>query len=71
MELDGETIDITKGIKINTLPLFTDNSNYDLSNDGTMIAFTAHNRVHEESWTIGWKTYFIDLQLMKKPILII
>ena len=70
IELDGEAIDITKEMEINTPPLFTDNSNYDLSNDGTMIAFSAHHRNHVESWTTGWKTYFIDLQLMKNPILI-
>ena len=70
IELDGEAIDITKEMEINTPPLFTDNSNYDLSNDGTMIAFSAHHREHVESWTTGWKTYFIDLKLMKEPILI-
>ena len=66
IELDGEAIDITKEMEINSPPLFTDNSNHDLSNDGTMIAFSAHHREHAESWTTGWKIYFIDLKLMKK-----
>ena len=65
-----EKLLITKEMEINTPPLFTDNSNYDLSNDGTMITFSAHHREHVESWTTGWKTYFIDLKLMKEPILI-
>ena len=33
-ELDGEVIDITNGMELNTPPLFSDNSNYDLSSDG-------------------------------------
>ena len=65
-----EKLLITKEMEINTPPLFTDNSNYDLSNDGAMIAFSAHHREQVESWTTGWKTYFIDLKLMKEPILI-
>ena len=68
--LDGNVTDITVGMEINTPPLFTDNSNYDLSHNGEMIVFSAHLRNHEESWKTGYKTYFIDLQLMKKPILI-
>ena len=62
--LNGDKIeldrDITKGMEINTSSLFTDNSNYDLSNDGSMIAFNAHNREYAGSWTTGWKKYFID-----------
>jgi dipeptidyl aminopeptidase/acylaminoacyl peptidase len=68
--LDGEVNDVTKGMEINSPPLFTDNSNYDISNDGNMIAFSAHHREHTESWNTGWKTYFINLELMNKPILI-
>ena len=68
--LDGKVDDITKGMEINCPPLFSDNSNYDLSNDGTKIAFSAHHRTHEEAWSTGWKTYYIDLNIMKNPILI-
>ena len=70
IELDGEVDDITKDMEINCPPLFSDNSNYDISNDGTKIAFSAHIRNHNEAWNTGWKTYYIDLTLMKKPILI-
>ena len=70
IELDGEVNDITKGMEINCPPLFSDNSNYDLSNDGTKIAFSAHHRDHKEAWSTSWKTYYFDLTLMKNPILI-
>ena len=70
IELDGEPSDITKGMEINTPPLFSDITNYDLSSDGTKITFSAHHRNHEEAWSTSWKTYYIDLNLMKKPILI-
>ena len=49
IELDGEVNDITKNMEINCPPLFSDNSNYDLSNDGTKIAFSGHHRNHEEA----------------------
>ena len=52
IELDGEVNDITKGMEINCPPLFSDNSNYDLSNDGTQIAFSGHHRNHKEAWSI-------------------
>ena len=68
--LDGNVKDITEGMEINTPPLFTDSSNYDISNDGEMIAFSAHIRDQNEALKTGYKTYFIDLNLMKKPILI-
>ena len=70
IELDGEVDDITKGMEINCPPLFSDNSNYDLSSDGTQIAFSGHLRNHKEAWSTGWKTYYIDLNLRQKPILI-
>ena len=70
IELDGEADDITKGMEINCPPHFSDNSNYDLSNDGTQIAFSGHHRIHNEAWSTAWKTYYIDLNLMKKPLLI-
>ena len=69
-ELDGDVIDITNGMELNTPPLFSDNSNYDLSSDGTKVAFSAHLRSHDEAWNTSWKTYYIDLELMKKPIVI-
>ena len=57
-------------MQINCPPLFSDNSNYDLSNDATKVAFSAHHRSHKEAWNTGWKTYYYDLNLMQKPILI-
>lgn len=68
--LDGEVKDITKGMELNTPPLFTDKSNYDISRDGTMVAFSAHHRNSEEAWLTGWQTYYIDLNIMDKPVLI-
>lgn len=68
--LDGDVKDITKGMKLNTPPLFTDNSNYDISRDGSMVTFSAHLRNSEEAWVTGWQTYYIDLNIMDKPVLI-
>ena len=68
--LSGEPKDITQGMEINCPPLFTDFSNYELSNDGTKIAFSGHLRNHEEAWRTGFKTYYQDLKKMKKPICI-
>ena len=68
--LDGEVIDITKGMEINSPPLFSNNLNYDLSNEGNKITFVAHHRDYYETFNISWKIYYINLNLMKKPILI-
>ena len=70
MELDGEVNDVTVGMEINTPPLFSDDSNYDLSNDGKKVAFSGLPRDHNEAFSTSWKTYYYDLSLMKKPILI-
>ena len=70
IELDGEVTDITKGMEINCPPLFSDITNYDLSSDGTKVTFSAHHITHDEAWNTSWKTYYIDLNLMKNPILI-
>ena len=69
-ELIGEPKDITFGMELNTPPLFSSSDNFDISNDGTMVAFSAHIRDHEESWSTSWRTYFINTVTMKKPILI-
>ena len=68
--LDGEVNDITIGMQINSPPLFSNNLNYDLSNDGSQIVFVAHHRDYYETFNISWKIYYINLNLMKKPILI-
>lgn len=62
-------IDITAGMELNTPPLFTDSSNYDVSRDGTAISFSAHLRTREEAWVTGWKTYYYSVEA-KNPILI-
>ena len=68
--LKNEAKDITYNMEINCPPLFTDFSNYDLSFDGTKVAFSAHLRNNKESWNTGFKTYYLDLVLMKNPICI-
>ena len=68
--LKNEVKDVTQGMEINTPPLFTDSSNYDLSNDGKKIAFSAHLRNNEEAWKTGYKTYYMDLVKMKNPVCI-
>ena len=68
--LDGGEVDVTKNMEINTPPLFTDFSNYDLNCDGTKIAFSAHIRNEYEAVKTGFKTYYYDLNLMDKPICI-
>ena len=69
-ELIDTPKDITIGMELNTPPLFTSNENYDISNDGTMVAFSAHIRNHEESWSTSWHTYYINLNTMSKPYMI-
>ena len=68
--LKNKVKDITFNMEINSPPLFTDFSNYDINNDGTKIAFTAHLRNNKEAWNTGFKTYYYDLNLMKNPICI-
>ena len=68
--LNDDPKDVTQGMEINTPPLFTDSTNYDLSNDGNMIAFSAHLRNREEAWRTGFKTYYQNLLTMKKPVCI-
>ena len=68
--LKNEEKDITLNMEINTPPLFTDFSNYDLNSDGTKVAFSAHLRNNKEALDTGFKTYYIDLNLMKKPVCI-
>ena len=69
-ELIDTPKDLTRGMELNTPPLFTSNDNYDISNDGTMVAFSAHIRNHEESWSTSWHTYFINPSAMTKPYMI-
>ena len=69
-ELIDTPKDITIGMKLNTPPLFTSNDNYDISNDGTMVAFSAHIRNHDESWSTSWHTYFINPSTMTRPYMI-
>ena len=68
--LINEVKDITNSMEINTPPLFTDFSNYDISSDGTKVAFSAHLRNNKEAWNTGFKTYYFDLKLMNRPICI-
>ena len=69
-ELIDNPRDLTLGMKINTPPLFTSNENYDISPDGKLVAFSVHERNHEESWSTSWHTYYIDPLLMAKPYMI-
>ena len=69
-ELIDTPKDITIGMELNTPPLFTSNDNYDISNDGTMVAFSAHLRSHDESWSTSWHTYYINPSTMTKPHMI-
>ena len=68
--LIGTPRDLTIGMKLNTPPLFTSNENYDISNDGNLVAFSVHERNHEESWSTSWHTYYIQPSLMDKPFMI-
>ena len=70
LSLIGDPVDITNFMEINAPPLFTDSSNYDISNDGNMIAFSGHLRTREEAWRTGYKTYYQNLETMKKPVCI-
>ena len=70
LELIDKPKDITIGMQLNTPPLFTSNENYDISNDGTMVTFSAHLRNHDESWSTSWHTYYINPSTMSKPYMI-
>ena len=69
-ELLDKPKDITLGMELNTPPLLTSNENYDISNDGTMVTFSAHIRNHDESWSTSWHTYYINPNTMTKPYMI-
>ena len=69
-ELIDTPRDLTLGMELNTPPLFTSNENYDLSPDGNLVAFSVHERNHEESWSTSWHTYFIEPSMMDKPFMI-
>ena len=68
--LVNEPVDVCQGMEVNTPPLFTDYSNYDLSNDGNLISFSAHLRNNEEAFSTAYKTYYQNLNTMKKPVCI-
>lgn len=68
--LNGEPKDITQGMAINTPFLDTGSTNYDISNDGSLISFSGHLRNSDESWSTSWITYYIDLNAMNTPIII-
>jgi hypothetical protein len=69
-ELIDTPRDLTLGMELDTPPLFTSNENYDLSPDGNLVAFSVHERNHEESWSTSWHTYFIEPSMMDKPFMI-
>jgi acylaminoacyl-peptidase len=69
-ELIDKPKDVTQGMELNTPPLFTSNQNYDISNDGNLVAFSAHIRNHEESWSTSWHTYYVNPSTMSKPHMI-
>ena len=46
---------INYGMELNTPPLFTNNTNYAISNDGTIVAFSVHHRTYEEEGNTGGK----------------
>lgn len=55
-------IELLKGQEANTpVPPDGDVSHYDLSADGSLIAFTAHLRTRDEAWNTAWKIYFGSL----------
>lgn len=68
--IEGNPKDITLNMAVNTPPLFTDKSNFDLSNDGSKVAFTAHWRNKVEAWKTGWQTFYLDLSEMSDPVCI-
>ena len=68
--LIDEPKDVTIGMELNTPPLETSNENYDISNDGTMVAFSGHLRNHDEAFSTSWHTYYIIPDKMSKPYMI-
>lgn len=70
LTLLAEPYDITAGMEVFSPPHFEDDY-YDISNDGNKVTFTAQLRTYNEAWSTSWKTYYIDINMMNKPILII
>lgn len=62
-------VDITYGMEINAPFIDADNSDYDISPDGTSVAFSGHLRNSEEARSTSWKTYYMDLTEMTRPYL--
>ena len=61
--------DLTKGMEINSPPLFNGKEMYDISSDGTMVAFTAHFRGQDEAFSTSWRTYLIkNIDSASQPV---
>ena len=60
-DLEADPLDITLNMTLNSPPLFTDNSMYDISNDGNKVAFTAHLRNENESFSAEYSVYYKDV----------
>ena len=67
---NGEPRDLTLGMEINAPPHNTGSQHYDVSKDGTMVAFSGLLRNEKESWNTGWKTYYINVNEMTTPVII-
>ena len=67
---NGEPRDLTLGMEINAPPHNTGSQHYDVSKDGTMVAFSGLLRNEKESWNTGWKTYYINVNEMTTPVVI-
>jgi len=61
-ELEEDPLDITLNMSLNSPPLFTDNSMYDISNDGNKVAFVAHTRNENEAFSAEYNIYFFDIE---------
>ena len=68
--LNDEPIDLCLGMEINAPPSNTGSTHYDVSKDGKMITFSGHIRDYNESFKTDWKTYYINIDEMDKPVLI-
>ena len=67
LTLKGDPLDLLANLEINAPPNFTGAENFDVSPDGTEVAFSGLERTHDEAWNTGWDTFRYDTKTMTAP----
>jgi Tol biopolymer transport system component len=60
--LIGEPVDLMKGMKANSpVPPDGGSDHYDISPDGSKVAFCAGIVNRKQAWTTGWRTFVVNI----------